>query len=887
MQVQKKTHYAKEELNYYRLYHAEKEESLKYHKSLIQADAQIDLQKAKSFTLETSNATLKNKLKKQTVEFGHKKRENEVQLLKLQNEHTALKHEANLSWTNQKELEGKVRVLESINGELKKQLTNANKKIESCEKTAEEAQEQAEQIEHDLRGKLSDTEEQMDDFERKYKAENTRRQESEKTMIEMRHSLDTLKYMLKNTQVGHLKEIEADDAKYQMALKDKHAEHIKLTGAIHTLQHKLKEIEFKSKSKVESYQKQNEVLKQGKHVLNMEIDAFQIKYRKSMKEKDAKIHELTIKLKESQRSLKDITSSLHMKSEMFAKKIEQLSRINSVLETEKKDLNLNLQEYITKLKEKTSNHQELMKKNLNLHDQIQMKSDQVINKNSALEIALKETQKLQVEFHEKVHALETMTRRHDEVQMAHEQHQDELIRIHDRYEHDLDDVKELLRIEQDMNKELQVKTNEQMEQLENKNEALRGETKRFEMCQLEKEALEMKLKSYIGLNVELEQKKLNNELHNKKMEVDVLKQKFTAINGDNQILKMALSKEKDKLQEISENFKKQTSKLRAEHETLIVVLEKKLKAKRMDLIKETFKRNGAANRIKRLQAEIKILKAENATEASKNTAILGDFEEKKRKLENRVLAFHSKFRSLKEVHSMLVNIALMNEEDKISIAQRHLGEMTNLKIKLTSQEKIAGDLRSKILQLIGDRLHRYKKKTNEGQINTLIDPETSNIEECVNTLEILLREKENKVRDLNNALKTQEQKYQDRIRDLNVYHEIKIKQTLEEVSTSEKHIIATEQYLQNEMHDFLYKTHNFHAAKYSKIEDKYSKMEEKLNDETKIIVDKIAYEKEKEESEATRIKLESAEQKLKIMQEEIDGFHHEIRTYSPIKSEST
>jgi len=58
-----------------------------------------------------------------------------------------------------------------------------------------------------------------------------------------------------------------------------------------------------------------------------------------------------------------------------------------------------------------------------------------------------------------------------------------------------------------------------------------------------------------------------------------------------------------------------------------------------------------------------------------------------------------------------------------------------------------------------------------------------------------------------------------------------------------------EQYLQNEMHEYLIKTHNFHAAKYSKIEDKYSKLEEKLNDETKIILDKIAYEKEKQEFE--------------------------------------
>ena len=67
-----------------------------------------------------------------------------------------------------------------------------------------------------------------------------------------------------------------------------------------------------------------------------------------------------------------------------------------------------------------------------------------------------------------------------------------------------------------------------------------------------------------------------------------------------------------------------------------------------------------------------------------------------------------------------------------------------------------------------------------------------------------------------------------------------INRILNESSNSEKQRIATEQHLQKEIHEHLHKTHHFHA-------EKYSQLDQKLNDETKLMIDKADYEKEKEE----------------------------------------
>merc|ERR1712124_185338 len=102
---------------------------------------------------------------------------------------------------------------------------------------------------------------------------------------------------------------------------------------------------------------------------------------------------------------------------------------------------------------------------------------------------------------------------------------------------------------------------------------------------------------------------------------------------------------------------------------------------------------------------------------------------------------------------------------------------------------------------------------------------------------------------------------------------MKIKEILNETSRSENHIIATEQHLQNEIHEYLCKTQNFHAAKFMEVA-------EKLNDESKVLVDRTTYEKQQAEYQATLIKLQVAEKNAKVMKDNMDQLHYEMETYT-------
>ena len=120
----------------------------------------------------------------------------------------------------------------------------------------------------------------------------------------------------------------------------------------------------------------------------------------------------------------------------------------------------------------------------------------------------------------------------------------------------------------------------------------------------------------------------------------------------------------------------------------------------------------------------------------------------------------------------------------------------------------------------------------------------------------------------------QEKKYIGQIHSLNVYNEMNINRILNESSNSEKQRIATEQHLQKEIHKYLHKTHHFHA-------EKYSRLEQKLNDETKLMVDKADYEKEKEEHKILVIKLKKAEENVEFMNEQIKQLQKEMNAYAP------
>ena len=75
-------------------------------------------------------------------------------------------------------------------------------------------------------------------------------------------------------------------------------------------------------------------------------------------------------------------------------------------------------------------------------------------------------------------------------------------------------------------------------------------------------------------------------------------------------------------------------------------------------------------------------------------------------------------------------------------------------------------------------------------------------------------------------------------------------------------------------HKYLHKTHHFHA-------EKYSRLEQKLNDETKLMVDKADYEKEKEEHKILVIKLKKAEENVEFMNEQIKQLQKEMNAYAP------
>ena len=68
-----------------------------------------------------------------------------------------------------------------------------------------------------------------------------------------------------------------------------------------------------------------------------------------------------------------------------------------------------------KLKETSAQHEKELGKNLDLEDQMRIKNDQLINKETELDGLVKKNQKLQVELHEKTDEIERLTRKHDEM----------------------------------------------------------------------------------------------------------------------------------------------------------------------------------------------------------------------------------------------------------------------------------------------------------------------------------------------------------------------------------------------------------------------------------------------------------------------------------------
>ena len=86
------------------------------------------------------------------------------------------------------------------------------------------------------------------------------------------------------------------------------------------MEHKVKEIEYKTKAEMETFQNKIEALQQGKHTLQMEVGDMQLKYKQILSEKDAKIHNLSYALKDNQRSLKDTISTTSTKIDMLEKK---------------------------------------------------------------------------------------------------------------------------------------------------------------------------------------------------------------------------------------------------------------------------------------------------------------------------------------------------------------------------------------------------------------------------------------------------------------------------------------------------------------------------------------------------------------------------------------
>ena len=889
--------YKKDELHYYKLYNAEKAESLSYQKLLIKANAKVDLQKAKCFTLETTNANILNKLKKQKMVAAHKCTELETNMLNLKNEYDILKTRANATFNSHKQLEEKIKATAMVNKQLNQYLTISNNKIQEYEKTTEDAKSKAENMEKEIRNKTELFEDQAEDFERKYEAENAKRQESEKTLIEVRHSLKVLQNLLKKTQADHIQELEEDDAKYQKILKEKNNEHKNLTATIYNLEHKVKEIEYKTKAEMETFQNKIEALQQGKHTLQMEVGDMQLKYKQILSEKDAKIHNLSYALKDNQRSLKDTISTTSTKIDMLEKKVTQLIKACSILEGDKISLEVQIKASTLKLKETSAQHEKELGKNLDLEDQMRIKNDQLINKETEIDGIVKKNQKLQVELHEKTDEIERLTRKHDEMLMVHGQHQDGLVRIQDRYDKELDDIRKLLSIEQGITKKLSEENNAHVQNLGKANTRITHQDKEIKTHQRAKQDLENTIQTFHDFQAE--RNKLNDEIKNNSKNIDSLKQKISILNGDKKILETALQNEKEKAIEVGKSFKSQTKQLQEEHKNELRKLEEKIKQKRMEMIKETFKRTDTARKMEKLHSQIKALEEAKVTSASKLTETTIAYETKIKELENRILAYAEKIKSANEIHSILANIALMNEEDKLILQQRHFDEVTHLKHALKVRSDEAEDLHNKMHHLIFDRVQKYRNsskndsatpkgekvvknsedgdtggKNNNSDESKQNKIDTSTIEEWVRTLEMLLHKKETKINILNTELKLQEKKYIGQIHSLNVYNEMNINRILNESSNSEKQRIATEQHLQKEIHEHLHKTHHFHA-------EKYSQLEEKLNDETKLMIDKADYEKEKEEHKILVIKLKKAEENIEFMNEQIEELQKEMNAYAP------
>ena len=105
------------------------------------------------------------------------------------------------------------------------------------------------------------------------------------------------------------------------------------------------------------------------------------------------------------------------------------------------------------------------------------------------------------------------------------------------------------------------------------------------------------------------------------------------------ILETALQNEKEKAIEVGKSFKSQTKQLQEEHKNELRKLEEKIKQKRMEMIKETFKRTDTARKMEKLHSQIKALEEAKVTSASKLTETTIAYETKIKELENRILAY--------------------------------------------------------------------------------------------------------------------------------------------------------------------------------------------------------------------------------------------------------
>ena len=403
-------------------------------KLLTKIEAERDLERSKRVELETEHGVLKSKLRKQKLISENERDALKVSVMTLENKYTNLKKEADDLRRSYNEVEESARLSKKKNGALHLKLSDANRKLKVFKEESQEAEKRTKDLERILFEKGLSASDEIDELQRKYEAECTRKKELERTIIDLRNTIDKLQLLQKKTHADYLKDVERDHAKYQSELDEYHVREIEMKDTIHSLEVRIKDIEFDAKVDSEAHKTKMEAYESTNRSLKRELETAKARYKDNLKEKDAKLFQLDSKIRRMESTSSDSKVKLETELEVFKKRMTNSTEAKVTLEADINNLQIALRNSKAEVHGLKNRLDAEVRRKLNLNDQLE-KTIKVLNAaKESRQIEVDKRHALLTQLHEKDDLLDSLKRTHDDLSMSHDQKNDLILLSQNRHE---------------------------------------------------------------------------------------------------------------------------------------------------------------------------------------------------------------------------------------------------------------------------------------------------------------------------------------------------------------------------------------------------------------------------------------------------------------------